>query len=1166
MTASQAADSPTEPTPGGPGPGRHGDTLGGLTDPEAALAELRGARAPHLIGVRHHSPALSVALAELLAAADPQVLAIELPAEAADWIDWLADPQVQAPVAMAFSAGPGHALSFYPFADYSPELVALRWALAHGVEVVCIDLPIGFRPPPVDDAAPIVEDDDAAQIENDEASQIEGGTSAPDDGAAWHRQWADALSARARAEAGDTDETWDRLVEAPAPGAGPEQIRVAALAHGWATRASSPIDPHTAAREAWMRARLAELADRRVTAVIGSFHAPALLDIGAATEPEGDVAEVQSCLVGYSFAQLDSRSGYPAGIRDPAWQQSVVTAAGDPAAINAALATHITQTTRELREQGHPAGPREAAECLRIAQDLAALRGLRAPARRELIETVTGVLAQGEVLGRGRSVAAALSRVLVGDRHGHPAPGTPQSPLRATLRAELAAVRLPSEVNQGRELRLAPLRGGLDLTRHVLLRRLQVGGVTYGRREATSTWRGAETIASTWEVDWTPATEASIDLAATRGLSAEQIATTALLTEAVGEDQLLSRLTDAADVTAPEATAAFLDRLIPMAAHVDFQRAVAAVATLADIATARLPGARLLPTAIRERAGELRAEFTGAAIREIDGIAGSTDVGDARALAALSADAAERELSLARHLHGLADHGSPLMQGAAIGLLCHDDAVEPTALGAIVGSWVDAAAAGQRQLKQRLTGLLTTASSLLTTSAALAPLVERISTVDDGQFVTALPGLRGGFDVLGEEGRAVLLNDLAAELGRMSDLSLSAEDTLAAVAHDERARRRLEALGLADLRFSAAERWRLVLGSSRGSLSPGGARMAATLDELYGRPHDDALDPALRGSRGAGTGVPRLGVRSWQSEIEALFSPGHVQEIFTDAAEQGRPDVLAALDPDTVRPSVELLTTALSLTGSLSEARLSQLRPLVRRLVRELTEALAVRIRPALTGTASARPTRRRSGRLDLPRTIRRNLRHVVEVDGRPQVVPVTPLFQGRTQKTADWHLIVLVDVSGSMSESVVFSALTAAILTGVPALQVTFLAFSTEVIDFSSHLDDPLALLLEVDIGGGTDIAGAVRQARSMVRVPSRTLCVIVSDFEEWGSPAPLLAEVAALHTSGVKLMGCAALSDSGEAVYNVGVAQQLAGVGMRVAAVSPVDLARWVGDVVRG
>ena len=100
---------------------------------ETELAELTSCRAPFLIGIRHHSPAMSVATPHLLEGFAPDVLAVELPAEAAEWLDWLTHPEAVAPLAMAFSRGGG--LSFYPFADFSPELVALRRQLGrHGMK------------------------------------------------------------------------------------------------------------------------------------------------------------------------------------------------------------------------------------------------------------------------------------------------------------------------------------------------------------------------------------------------------------------------------------------------------------------------------------------------------------------------------------------------------------------------------------------------------------------------------------------------------------------------------------------------------------------------------------------------------------------------------------------------------------------------------------------------------------------------------------------------------------------------------------------------------------------------------------------------------------------------------------------------------------------------
>jgi len=160
---------------------------------------------------------------------------------------------------------------------------------------------------------------------------------------------------------------------------------------------------------------------------------------------------------------------------------------------------------------------------------------------------------------------------------------------------------------------------------------------------------------------------------------------------------------------------------------------------------------------------------------------------------------------------------------------------------------------------------------------------------------------------------------------------------------------------------------------------------------------------------------------------------------------------------------------------------------------------------------------------------------------------------------------VLVVDVSGSMEASVIWSALTGAILAGVPALTTHFVAFSTEIVDLTERLDDPLGLLLEVRVGGGTHIAAGLRHARSLVTVPSRTLVVVVSDFEEGYPLGGLLAETRALVESGVTLLGCASLDDQGRPRYSVSVASQLVACGMPVAALSPLELARWVGEKVR-
>ncbi|MFE2753831.1 DUF5682 family protein, partial [Actinosynnema sp. NPDC059335] len=116
-----------------------------MTSSTPDLADrLAGHESPHLIGVRHHSPALAAAVPALLDAFGPEVLLVELPEELGEWLPFLADPDLVAPVALS-GATPDGGLAFYPFADFSPELAAIRWARRHGVEVRPCDLPLAAR-------------------------------------------------------------------------------------------------------------------------------------------------------------------------------------------------------------------------------------------------------------------------------------------------------------------------------------------------------------------------------------------------------------------------------------------------------------------------------------------------------------------------------------------------------------------------------------------------------------------------------------------------------------------------------------------------------------------------------------------------------------------------------------------------------------------------------------------------------------------------------------------------------------------------------------------------------------------------------------------------------------------------------------------------------------
>lgn len=361
--------------------------------------------------------------------------------------------------------------------------------------------------------------------------------------------------------------------------------------------------------------------------------------------------------------------------------------------------------------------------------------------------------------------------------------------------------------------------------------------------------------------------------------------------------------------------------------------------------------------------------------------------------------------------------------------------------------------------------------------------------------------------------------------------------------------------------LSPQDRWRLILGRERERLPPPAQPASVALDELYGDGRGEGSAADLGGSDPAVTTV-----REWAAQLEGLFGARVREQVLGRAAARGRGDVLLELGAEDVTPSVELLQQLLALKGGLSEDRLGRLRRLVDVVITSLLAQLAVRLQPALVGSILSRPTRRRGGQLDLRRTVAGNLRTVrFREDGTPQLVPDRLVFRTRARRSLDWQIILVVDVSGSMEASVIYSALMAAILGGLPSVRTHFVAFSTDVVDLSDRVHDPLALLLEVSVGGGTDIARGLRYARQLMVVPARTLVILVSDFEEGGPLTALLAEVRALAESGARPLGLAALDDRGAPRFSRAVAEEVVSAGMPVAALTPLELARWVGEQVR-
>jgi VWA domain containing CoxE-like protein len=370
-------------------------------------------------------------------------------------------------------------------------------------------------------------------------------------------------------------------------------------------------------------------------------------------------------------------------------------------------------------------------------------------------------------------------------------------------------------------------------------------------------------------------------------------------------------------------------------------------------------------------------------------------------------------------------------------------------------------------------------------------------------------------------------------------------------------------------------RWRLVLGQgAEEALGCSLEGRAAEQDQALGYLYDREYGPGrnVRGGPGSGTagglGDSQLTVPDWINAVHTLFPKKTIERIEKDALERYQLDEMVT-NPDLLRraqPNMTLLKAVLHTKHLMNQEVLALARDLVRKVVDELMEKLARPVQSAFLGAIDRhRRTRLKVAKnFDAKTTIRRNLAHY-DLETK-QLYLETPFFFSRIRRQADrWQIIILVDESGSMVNSVIHAAVTAAIFFGIKTLRTHLCLFDTNVVDVTDHCNDPVETIMKVQLGGGTDIGGALAYAAGLVESPRRTIVVLISDFCEGAPRDRLLAVAKGLVESGVYLLGLAALDERAEPSYDHFMAEQLVALGAHVAAMTPGELAEWVAQKVR-
>lgn len=363
-------------------------------------------------------------------------------------------------------------------------------------------------------------------------------------------------------------------------------------------------------------------------------------------------------------------------------------------------------------------------------------------------------------------------------------------------------------------------------------------------------------------------------------------------------------------------------------------------------------------------------------------------------------------------------------------------------------------------------------------------------------------------------------------------------------------------------------KWRLILGKfsdQQISLSSEYKELDSVLEFLYGREY--TKEQGIREENMGGRENSSLTIPSWISKVRKIFPEKTVEILQKQAIDKYELKELLTDEKilKQMQPDMELLKNILAFKNHMAPHVLATAREIVAEVVREIEKKLENDIREAFYGKKNPyKSTSLKSMRnFDFKKTIRRNLKnyHLEQ----KVLIPERFYFCSRVKKQNEYHIIITVDESGSMLSSVIYSAVMAGIFAKLPVLKTDLIIFDTNVVDLTDYVSDPVEALMNVQLGGGTDISKALDYAASKITQPLKTIVVLVSDLYDGYDYRQMYRRVYDIVETGAKLFVLPALDfHAAQGSYDKNAAQKMANLGAEVAAITPKELAQWIAKIV--
>lgn len=364
-------------------------------------------------------------------------------------------------------------------------------------------------------------------------------------------------------------------------------------------------------------------------------------------------------------------------------------------------------------------------------------------------------------------------------------------------------------------------------------------------------------------------------------------------------------------------------------------------------------------------------------------------------------------------------------------------------------------------------------------------------------------------------------------------------------------------------------RWRLILGSfSNLEIDNEYSEIDETLNFLYDREYTQNGGYSLDNFNNSNSSKEKsaLTVPKWISKVKKLFPKETVEIMQKQALEKYK---LTEILTDEnilkeIEPNIELLKNILAFKDTMSGNVKKLAYEIVKKIVEEIKKKMEIEIKKVFYGKKlpNSNTTNKIFKNLDIKKTIRYNLKNY---DIKNKTIFIDKLFFNQNiRKYNPYNIIILIDESGSMLDSVIYSSIMASIFANLPYLSIKLLIFDISVVDLSEHIKEPIDILFKVQLGGGTNIAQALEYAKKITFAPDKTIVLLISDLFDSNDYKLMYKNANDIMESGSKLIILTALDYNANSIYDKEAARYFSKIGAKVGALTPSKLSKWISDII--